>query len=58
MTLVRSNAFAIRGLPVPPVIPVPTPPKLLPIADASAISWQGSVGASGYQVERAAESIR
>ena len=26
----------------------------MPIADASAISWQGSVGAGGYQVERAA----
>ena len=54
MALVRSNAFAIRGLPVPP-LSVPVPPKLLPIADASAISWQGSVGASGYQVERAAK---
>ena len=53
MAIVRSFAFAIRGLPVPPV-PVPAPPKLLPIAGAAAISWQGSVGASGYQVERAA----
>jgi mannan endo-1,4-beta-mannosidase len=54
MALVRSNAFAIRGLTVPPMV-VPAPPKLLPIVDASAISWQGSVGASGYQVERAAK---
>jgi len=53
MDLVRSNAFVIRGLSVPPV-PVPAPPNLLPIANASAISWQGSVGATGYQVERAA----
>jgi mannan endo-1,4-beta-mannosidase len=53
LDLVRSNAFAIRGLPVPPV-PVPAPPTLLPIGDAGAISWQGSVGATGYQVERAA----
>ena len=52
LNLVRSNAFAIRGLPVPPMT-IPAPPKLLPIADATAISWQGSVGASGYQVERA-----
>ncbi len=51
MALVRSNAFAIRGLPVPPV-PVPAPPVLLAIADAAAISWQGSVGATGYQIER------
>ena len=50
----RSNAFAIRGLPVP-AVGVPAPPTLLPIADAAAISWQGSVGAKNYQVERAAE---
>jgi mannan endo-1,4-beta-mannosidase len=54
MAIVRSNAFAIRGLTVPPMV-IPAPPTLLPIADASAISWQGSVGASGYQVERAAK---
>ena len=54
MALVRANAFAIRVLPEPP-LSVPAPQKLLPIADASAISWQGSVGASGYQVERAAK---
>ncbi len=54
LNLVRSNAFAIRGLPVPPVA-IPAPPKLLPIADAAAISWQGSVGATGYQVERSAK---
>ena len=52
MAIVRSNAFAIRGL-IPPPIPVPAPPKLLPIADAAAISWQGSVGAQNYIVERA-----
>ncbi len=54
LKLVRENAFAIRGLAEPPVA-VPTPPKLLPIADASAISWQGSVGAQKYIVERAAK---
>jgi hypothetical protein len=53
MALTRSNAFAIRGLPVPPV-PVPAAPNLLPITDAAAISWQGSVGASSYRIERAA----
>ena len=53
MGIVRSNAFAIRGLPVP-TLPAPAPPHLLPIADASQISWQGSVGANCYQVERSA----
>jgi hypothetical protein len=52
LDIVRADAFAIRGLPVPPV-PVPAPPILLPIADAAAISWQGSVGAQNYTVERA-----
>jgi len=54
LNFVRTNAFAIRGLPVPE-IPVPAAPKLLPVIDPAAISWQGSVGATGYQVERAAE---
>jgi hypothetical protein len=52
MALARSNAFAIRGLK-PPSIPAPAPPKLLPITDAAVISWQGSVGAQNYIVERA-----
>jgi mannan endo-1,4-beta-mannosidase len=52
MALVRSNAFEIRGM-TPPPIPAPLPPKLLPITDPGAISWQGSVGAAGYNVERA-----
>jgi mannan endo-1,4-beta-mannosidase len=48
---VRTAAFAIRGFDVPPV-PKPQPPKLLPIEDPSAISWQGSVGAAEYDVLR------
>jgi hypothetical protein len=52
MASVRRYAFAIRGL-TPPPIPVPTPPRLLPITAAAAISWQGSVGAASYTVERA-----
>lgn len=50
--LMRQKAFEIRGLPVPPV-EKPAPPKLLAIADVSAINWQGSAGASGYRIERA-----
>jgi len=52
MALMRRAAFAIRGLPLPE-IPAPAPPMLLPVADAGAISWQGSVGATGYGIERA-----
>ena len=54
LDIVRSNAFAIRRLPVPK-IPIPDSPELLPIRNAGAISWQGSVGATSYQVERAAK---
>jgi mannan endo-1,4-beta-mannosidase len=55
MALVRRWAFAIRGL-TPPPIPAPAPPTLLPIADPAAISWQGTVGAADYTVERAPEA--
>jgi hypothetical protein len=48
----RERAFAIQGRPVPP-LEAPAPPRLLPIEDVSRISWQGSVGASAYVVERA-----
>ncbi|HLX96123.1 MAG TPA: fibronectin type III domain-containing protein, partial [Verrucomicrobiae bacterium] len=52
MAMVCSNAYEIRGL-TPPSLPAPAPPTLLPIGDAAAISWQGSVGAASYTVERA-----
>ena len=52
LAAVRQAAFRIRALPQPRW-PVPAAPKLLPIADAGAISWQGSAGAADYQVERA-----
>ena len=52
MAMVRQYAFTIRGL-APPPIPVPAPPMLAPITDTAAISWQGSVGAASYSVERA-----
>jgi mannan endo-1,4-beta-mannosidase len=54
MTLARNNAFAIRGL-TPPPVPVPAPPHLLPVTNVAAIAWQGSIGATSYQVERAAK---
>ena len=55
LAMVRHYAFEIRGIAEPPV-PVPAPPTLLPITDVAAISWQGSVGASSYTVERAPKS--
>ena len=52
MQLTRDKGFEIQGLK-PPEIVRPAPPKLLPIENPAMISWQGSVGASGYDVERA-----
>jgi hypothetical protein len=49
----RERAFAIQGRTAPPR-EVPEPPRLLPIEDVARISWQGSVGASAYVVERSA----
>jgi mannan endo-1,4-beta-mannosidase len=52
MALMRQKAFEIQGLAVPAIRP-PGPPRLLAIQDAGAITWQGSVGAACYDVERA-----
>jgi hypothetical protein len=55
MQAMREAAFKIQGLPVPPV-PVPDAPELLPIDDAPLLTWRGSAGATGYDVERAAQA--
>lgn len=52
LTLMRNKAYEIDSL-TPPKLPAPKSPKLLPIEKSYAISWQGSVGASGYNIERA-----
>lgn len=52
LKLIRDKAFEIQGR-APPPLDKPRPPKLLPIFDPVAISWQGSTGASSYDVERA-----
>ena len=48
----RDKAFEIQGLKAPG-ISVPDAPILLPIDNCYSISWQGSMGAAGYHVERA-----
>lgn len=52
LTLMRNKAYEIDSL-TPPKLPAPKAPKLLPIIKTYEISWQGSVGASGYNIERA-----
>ena len=52
LTLMRAKAFEISGVPAP-VLQPPASPRLLPITSVAEISWQGSVGASSHDVERA-----
>jgi hypothetical protein len=52
MQLMQSMAYEIRGLPGPAVTPLEAP-ELLDIVTPAAISWRGSAGASGYDIERA-----
>lgn len=52
MLLMRRKAFAIAGQEAPE-ISAPQAPRLLPIDDPAEISWQGTVGAAEYIVERA-----
>jgi len=54
LKVMREKAFEIRGMKEPQ-FEIPAPPKLLPITSPAEISWQGSVGASTYDVERSAE---
>ncbi len=52
LDLVRQSAYRIRGLTPPPIAP-PAKPYLLPIEHPGRISWQGSAGASSYEIESA-----
>jgi len=52
LKVMRAKAFEIQGLQVPRE-QVPSAPKLLSISSSAAISWQGAVGATTYEVERA-----
>ena len=55
LRVMRTKAFEVQGLKAPNM-EVPLPPNLLPVTSAAEISWQGSVGASNYDVERAVAS--
>ena len=55
MNAMRDAAFKIQGLPVAPV-PAPDAPELLPIGEVPLISWRGSAGATGYDIQRAAQA--
>jgi mannan endo-1,4-beta-mannosidase len=52
LKVMRAKAFEISGLPATLPQP-PASPRLLPIKSVAEISWQGSVGALSYDIERA-----
>jgi hypothetical protein len=52
MSMLRTKAFEIQGKPVP-AISLPEAPTILPFNNTPVFSWQGSMGASGYNIERA-----
>ncbi|QDT68863.1 hypothetical protein MalM25_17880 [Planctomycetes bacterium MalM25] len=52
--MIRDAAFRIQGEATPP-LPLPTPPNLLTPTSPRLLSWQGSAGASVYDVQRAAK---
>lgn len=52
MKMMREKAFEIQNKEVPN-ISIPKQPELLPIENVYSISWKGSMGASGYTIERA-----
>lgn len=52
MAAMREAGFKIEGRDVPPV-PVPDAPEMLPASDGvPLLTWRGSAGASGYDIER------
>ena len=51
MGVVREKAFEIRG-EAPPPLPRPAAPRLLSVTEGGMLNWQGSAGATGYDVER------
>ena len=54
LDLIRAEAFAIRGLPVP-AVEAPTPAPVL-FLTKDGFTWRGSTGASYYAIERSTRS--
>ena len=48
----RDAAFRIQHKPIP-AMPVPDAPEMLPVGGVPLLSWRGSAGASGYDIQRA-----
>lgn len=55
MPMIREAAYRIRGLETPPM-PVPATPTMLRPESPRLLSWQGSAGATGYDIQRASDA--
>jgi hypothetical protein len=51
LAAMRRRAFQIRGLPEPPV-EAPESPELAQVTAGGLLTWRGSAGATGYDIER------
>ena len=51
MNLMRTLAFGVQKLPVPPV-PAPPPPAMIDVSSHGAIRFRGALGARDYAIER------
>ncbi len=52
LTLIRQKAFAIRGLPAPPIEPPSGAPVWISCSQEAGLVWRGVTGAETYTVER------
>jgi len=52
MHLVRAKAWQIQNRPAPP-LEAPAAPDLFSVTDGGIITWRGSAGAAGYDLQRA-----
>ncbi|MDH3254088.1 MAG: hypothetical protein OEM62_03775 [Acidobacteriota bacterium] len=51
LAAMRRRAFEIRGLVEPPIEP-PAAPELIEVTKGGLVTWRGSAGANGYDIER------
>ena len=56
LNLMREKAYKLKGLDAPK-LPAPKAPKMLDITSVGDINWQGSVDASGYDIQRSENKL-
>ena len=52
MRMVRENAWQIQNRPAP-ALAAPAAPELISVTDGGIVTWRGSTGAAGYDLQRA-----